>query len=32
MGTRGGRRHLGGVEGGEIVIGIYCMKEESIFN
>ena len=25
-------KQLGGVEGGETVVRVYCMKEESIFN
>ena len=29
---RGGRGQLGGVEGGESVVGMYCMREESILN
>lgn len=32
LGKKGGRRWLGGVDGGETVAGIYCMREESIFN
>lgn len=28
---RGGSRKLGVVEGGETVVRIYCMEEESIF-
>lgn len=27
-----GREELEGVEGGQIVIGIHCLREESIFN
>ena len=26
------RAELGGVERGETVVGMYCMREESIFN
>lgn len=29
---KGGRRWLGGVDGGENVVGIYYMREEAIFN
>lgn len=32
LGKKGGRRWLGGVDGGENVVGIYCMREEAIFN
>ena len=31
-GWEGSGEELGGVEGGETIIGIYCMKKESIFN
>lgn len=31
-GWEGSGEKLGGVEGGETVIGIYCMRKESIFN
>lgn len=26
------KEELGGVEGGDTVIGIYCMRKESVFN
>ena len=29
---RGGGGHLKGVEGRETVVGMYCMRKESIFN
>lgn len=29
--TGGGEMELAGVEGGEIVVGIHCMREYSIF-
>lgn len=33
MGERGGGgTGLGVMEGGEVVVGVYCMKEESTFN
>lgn len=32
MGQRGCWGELGGVEGGKIVAGMFCLKEESIFN
>lgn len=29
---RGSRGELGGMEGGEIVVGMYCVRVQSIFN
>lgn len=29
---RGGRKDLGGAEGGETVFRVYCMRKESMFN
>ena len=29
---RGGRKDLGGAEGGETVFRVYCMRRESMFN
>jgi hypothetical protein len=31
LGKRGGNGQFEGVEGGESMVGMYCMREESIF-
>ena len=32
LGEKGGEQGVGGEEGGEAVVRMYCMREESIFN